>query len=189
MVGILLLGLLLAAPSPPAKIAIDYPEEGSIFPPRSRLHVPLARQREGRLLLADRRLVRRWSGDHHATSKGERPAHRQARSGLRRRYQPAAAPTGGAFLDADGDVAGYQEAVSGERRHCRHHWLSCRAGRFRWKGLHSHFPGRGGRAHLLSRRAADALELEKGVIKPLAAEAIPLVAWRVRNVGEARSRW
>src|ERR1019366_333733 len=27
-------------------------------------------------------------------------------------------------------------------------------------------------------------ELEKGVIKPLAAEAIPLVAWRVRNVGE-----
>jgi tetratricopeptide (TPR) repeat protein len=31
-------------------------------------------------------------------------------------------------------------------------------------------------------------ELEKGVIKPLAAEAIPLVAWRIRNVGEARSR-
>ena len=28
-------------------------------------------------------------------------------------------------------------------------------------------------------------ELEKGVIKPLAAEAMPLVAWRVRNVGEA----
>ena len=31
-------------------------------------------------------------------------------------------------------------------------------------------------------------ELEKGVIKPLAAQALPLVAWRVRNVGEARSR-
>jgi len=31
-------------------------------------------------------------------------------------------------------------------------------------------------------------ELEKGVIKPLSAEAVPLVAWRVRNVGEARSR-
>jgi len=31
-------------------------------------------------------------------------------------------------------------------------------------------------------------ELEKGVIKPLAAEAVPLVAWRLRNVGEARSR-
>jgi hypothetical protein len=30
-------------------------------------------------------------------------------------------------------------------------------------------------------------ELEKGVIKPLASEAIPLVAWRVRNVGEASS--
>jgi len=31
-------------------------------------------------------------------------------------------------------------------------------------------------------------ELEKGVIKPLAAEAIPMVAWRVRNVGETGSR-
>jgi tetratricopeptide (TPR) repeat protein len=31
-------------------------------------------------------------------------------------------------------------------------------------------------------------ELEKGSIKPLAAEALPLVAWRVRNVSEARSR-
>ena len=31
-------------------------------------------------------------------------------------------------------------------------------------------------------------ELEKGVIKPLAAQALPLVAWRVRNVGEAGSR-
>src|ERR1019366_200899 len=31
-------------------------------------------------------------------------------------------------------------------------------------------------------------ELEKGIIKPLVAEAIPLVAWRVRNVGEVRSR-
>jgi len=31
-------------------------------------------------------------------------------------------------------------------------------------------------------------ELEKGVIKPLAVEVVPLVAWRVRDIGEARSR-
>ena len=31
-------------------------------------------------------------------------------------------------------------------------------------------------------------ELEKGVIKPLAAAAIPLIAWKLRNVGESRSR-
>ena len=31
-------------------------------------------------------------------------------------------------------------------------------------------------------------ELEKGVIKPLAAQALPLVKWRVRNVGETSSR-
>jgi tetratricopeptide (TPR) repeat protein len=32
------------------------------------------------------------------------------------------------------------------------------------------------------------LQLEQGAIRPLAVEAMPLVAWRVRNVGEARSR-
>ena len=31
-------------------------------------------------------------------------------------------------------------------------------------------------------------EVERGVIKPLAAEAVPLVAWRMRNVSESRSR-
>jgi tetratricopeptide (TPR) repeat protein len=31
-------------------------------------------------------------------------------------------------------------------------------------------------------------ETEKGVIKPLAAQAVPLIAWRLRNVGEDRSR-
>jgi tetratricopeptide (TPR) repeat protein len=31
-------------------------------------------------------------------------------------------------------------------------------------------------------------ELRKGVIKPLAAAAVPLIAWRLRNLGEPRSR-
>ena len=31
-------------------------------------------------------------------------------------------------------------------------------------------------------------ETEKGVIKPLAAKSVPLIAWRLRNVGETRSR-
>ncbi len=31
-------------------------------------------------------------------------------------------------------------------------------------------------------------ELEKGVIKPLAQAAVPLIAWRLRNIGEPRSR-
>src|ERR1035437_5985778 len=31
-------------------------------------------------------------------------------------------------------------------------------------------------------------ELEKGVIKPLAAAAIPLISWRLRDVGQPRSR-
>ena len=31
-------------------------------------------------------------------------------------------------------------------------------------------------------------EVERGVIKPLAAAAIPLIAWRLRNIGEPSSR-
>src|SRR5439155_11171780 len=31
-------------------------------------------------------------------------------------------------------------------------------------------------------------EVEKGVIKPLAPSAIPLIAWRLRNIGEPASR-
>jgi hypothetical protein len=31
-------------------------------------------------------------------------------------------------------------------------------------------------------------ELEKGVIKPLAANMVPLIAWRLRNVGQSQSR-
>ena len=31
-------------------------------------------------------------------------------------------------------------------------------------------------------------ELEKGIIKPLDASAVPLIAWRLRNIGEPRSR-
>jgi hypothetical protein len=30
-------------------------------------------------------------------------------------------------------------------------------------------------------------EVEKGVIKPLAPAAIPLIAWRLRNIGEPQS--
>ncbi len=31
-------------------------------------------------------------------------------------------------------------------------------------------------------------ETQKGIIKPLAPDAVPLIAWRLRNVGESRSR-
>ena len=31
-------------------------------------------------------------------------------------------------------------------------------------------------------------EVEKGVIKPLAPQAVPLIAWRLRDVGQASSR-
>ena len=125
--------------------------------------VPLARYRERRGLVAHRRLVRRRPGDDSCHLPGRAHAHRQARSGLRRRYQPASAPTGRALLDAGPrDLAGHQAAFGRARRNGRHYRFSCRPGGLAWKGLHTHFPGCGGRAHLLSRRAVDALGAGKG---------------------------
>jgi len=94
-------------------------------------------------------------------------AHRQARYGLRRRYQPTPAPTAAYSWTPDPVTwqAIKRHSVAG-RRYCRHYRFSCRPGGLAWKGLHSHFQGRGGCAHLLSRRALMPSELEKGVIKP-----------------------
>src|ERR1019366_6075982 len=69
------------------------------FPARNHpADVPLARCREGRRLLANRGLVRRWSSGNSRHLQGRAPAHRQDRSGLRRRHHttaPAPAPVGG----------------------------------------------------------------------------------------------
>ena len=84
-------------------------------------------------------------------------------------------------------LAGHQAAFGRERRNGDHHRLSWRR------------PDQAvSRGKVAIRTSKDPVgapifyrdvplmpsELEKGVIKPLAAEAIPLVAWRVRNVGE-----
>ena len=66
--------------------------------------------------------------------------------------------------------------------------MSYRSCPFRAAGRDPDVEGSGGRADLLPRRAADALGDEKGIIKPLGTEAMPLIAWRLRNVGETRSR-
>src|SRR5271157_1916728 len=73
MVGIFLLGLLLAAPNPPAAIMIDYPEEGSIFPPE--ITPPTFLWRDSGKGVAFWRIDVSFGGGAatiHATSKGER---------------------------------------------------------------------------------------------------------------------
>ena len=190
MVGIFLLGLLLAAPSPPAAITIDYPGQGSIFPPE--ITPPTFLWRDSAKGVALWRIDVSFgaaAATIHATSKGER-----------RRIGK---------LDPD-CVADTNQPPP---QLAAHSWTPDPV---TWQAIKRHSVAGAATVAITGFRAGQAVshgrvsirtskdpvgapifyrdvplmpsELEKGVIKPLAAEAIPLVAWRVRNVGEARSR-
>jgi tetratricopeptide (TPR) repeat protein len=194
MVGIFLLGLLLAAPNPPAAITIDYPEEGSIFPPE--ITPPTFLWHDGAKGVGVWRIDVSFGAGAatiHATSKGER-----MRIGK---------------LDPDCVADTNQPPRLSPQLAAAHSWTPDLA---TWQAIKRHSVARAAtvaitgfradkavsRGKVAIRTSKDAVgapifyrdvplmpsELEKGVIKPLAAEAIPLVAWRVRNVGEGRSR-
>jgi tetratricopeptide (TPR) repeat protein len=201
---ILLPGLLLAlaaAPRPPqarrtAAIAIDYPEDGSIFPPE--ITPPTF------LWHDNAKGVTSWKIDIsfasgapiHATSKGERlrigkidpdcvaPTNEPPRltpelaaahswtpdaatwQSIKRRSVAGAATVNITGISADAP----DQAVS--------------AGKV---AIHTSRDPVGAPIFYRDVPLMPA-ELERGVIKPLGAEALPFVAWRVRNVGEAGSR-
>ena len=190
MVGIFLLGLLLAAPSPPAAIAIDYPEEGSIFPPE--ITPPTFLWHDSVKGIALWRIGISFGAGPatiHATSKGERMRIGKLDPDcVADTNQP---PPQLAAHSWTPDLATWQAI----KRHSVSSAATVTITGFRGEQAVS-------RGKVAIRTSKDAVgapifyrdvplmpsELEKGVIKPLAAEAIPLVAWRVRNVGEARSR-
>ena len=190
MVGILLLGLLLAAPNAPAAITVDYPQEGSIFPPE--ITAPAFLWHDAAKGVALWRIDISFGAGAaaiHVTSKGER-----MRIG---RIDPDCV--------ADTNQPPPQLAA--------HSWTPDAV---TWQAIKRHSVESAATVTITGLHAGQAVsvgkvairtsqdpvgapifyrdvplmpsELEKGVIKPLAAEAIPLVAWRVRNVGEARSR-
>ena len=190
MVGIVLLGFLLAAPSPPAAITIDYPEQGSIFPPE--ITPPTFLWRDSAKGVALWRIDVSFGAGAatiHATSKGERMRIGKLDTDcVADTNQP---PPQLAAHSWTPDPVTWQAI----KRHSVAGAATVAITGFRAGQAVSH-----GRVSI--RTSKDAVgapifyrdvplmpsELEKGVIKPLAAEAIPLVAWRVRNVGEARSR-
>jgi len=199
MVGIFLLGLLLApaagAPSPPAaSIAIDYPEEGSIFPPE--ITPPTFLWHDGAKGAAWWRIDVSFGAGAaaiHATSKGERMRiGRIDPDCVADTNEPPRLSTQLAEAHSwTPDVATWQTI----KRHSVESAATVTITGFRGDLAVS----RGKVAIRTSRDPVGApifyrdvplmpSELEKGVIKPLATEAIPLVAWRVRNVGESRSR-
>ena len=194
MVGIFLLGLLLGAPSPPASIAIDYPEEGSIFPPE--ITPPTFLWHDAAKGVSVWRIDVSFGAAPaaiHAISKGER-----MRIGT---------------LDPDCVADTNEPPRLSPELAAAHSWTPDLA---TWQAIKRHSVETAATVTITGLRAGQAVsrgkvairtskdpvgapifyrdvplmpsELEKGVIKPLAAEAIPLVAWRVRNVGEARSR-
>jgi tetratricopeptide (TPR) repeat protein len=203
---ILLPGLLLAlaagAYSPPqagapAAITVDYPEEGSVFPPE--ITPPTFLWGDAAKGVAFWRIdVAFGAGPAtiHATSKGER-----LRIGK---------------IDPDCVADTNQPPQLTAQLAAAHSWTPDQA---TWQAITRHSVASAATVTITGFRGADAgpvvsrgkvtlrtssdpvgapifyrdvplmpSELEKGVIKPLSQEAIPLVAWRVRNVGEARSR-
>jgi tetratricopeptide (TPR) repeat protein len=190
MVGIFLLGLLLAAPNPPAAIHIDYPEEGSIFP--SEITPPTFLWHDAAKGVAIWRIDVSFGGGAatiHAASKGERMRIGKLDPNcVADTNQP---PPQLAAHSWTPDPVTWQAI----KRHSVTSAATVAITGFRADQAVSH-----GRVSIRTSRDAVGApifyrdvplmpsELEKGVIKPLAAEAIPLVAWRVRNVGEARSR-
>jgi tetratricopeptide (TPR) repeat protein len=184
-------------PSPTAAITIDYPEEGSIFPPE--ITPPTFLWRDSGKGVASWQIDVSF-GDQapsiHATSRGER-----LRIGsidpdcvADTNQPPQLTPQLAAAHSWTPDPVAWQAI--------KRHSVS-RAATVTITGFRGDAPRQAvSRGKVAMRTSKDAVgapifyrdvplmpsELEKGVIKPLAAEAIPLVAWRVRNVGEVRSR-
>jgi Flp pilus assembly protein TadD len=186
-------------PLPPRAVAIDidYPEEGSIFPPE--ITPPTFLWHDGGKGVAFWRIdVSFGAGPAtiHATSHGER-----LRLGkidpeciADTNQPPRLTPQLAAAHSWTPDPLTWQAI--------KRHSVSA-AATVTITGFGSDAPDRAlSRGKVAIRTSPDAVgapifyrdvplmpsELEKGVIKPLAAEAVPLVAWRARNVGEASSR-
>jgi tetratricopeptide (TPR) repeat protein len=186
-----------SAPSGESSITIDYPQDGSIFPPE--IGPPEFLWRDSADPIAFWEIEISFA-DHawtiHAVSHGERP-----RIGK---------------IDSECVASTNAPPTLTPEMAAAHAWRPDAA---TWRTIQRHsvasaamvtilgFRGNGGgqpvsRGRIAIHTSRDAVgapifyrdvplmpsELEKGVIKPLAVQALPLVKWRLRNVGEPSSR-
>jgi tetratricopeptide (TPR) repeat protein len=190
------------APSPPqasatAAITIDYPEGGSIFPPE--ITPPTFLWRDAGRGVTFWRIDVSFGGGAatiHATSRGERMRIGRIDPDCvaDTNEPPRLTPHMAAAHSWTPDVGTWQAIKR---------YSVASAATVTITGFRGDAPGQAvSRGKVTIRTSKDAVgapifyrdvplmpsELERGVIKPLAAEAVPLVAWRVRNVSEARSR-
>jgi tetratricopeptide (TPR) repeat protein len=202
LAGAALVAIAVAAPQSPhapssAAITIDYPEEGSIFPPE--ITPPTFLWRDGAKAAAWWRIDVSFadgSAGIHAASKGE-----HLRIGK---------------IDPDCVADTNEPPKLTPQQAAAHTWVPDRV---TWAAIKKHsvagpatvtiagFRGPNqsspvSRGSVRIRTSKDPVgapifyrdvplmpsELERGVIKPLAASAVPLVAWRLRNLAEPASR-
>ncbi|MGD0361539.1 MAG: hypothetical protein ABSC93_11750 [Bryobacteraceae bacterium] len=196
---LLLPGLLMAlsAASPPAPITIDYPQEGSIFPPE--ITPPTWLWRDAGKSVTFWRIEFSFGDggpEIQGTSRGARPRIGRIDPDCvaDTNRAPALTPELSAAHTWTPDRAMWQAI---KRRSAAIAATVTITG-FRGEALDRAVS----RGRVAIRTSTDPVgapifyrdvplmpsELEKGVIKPLAAEAVPLVAWRIRNVGDERSR-
>jgi Tfp pilus assembly protein PilF len=181
-----------ASASTPAAIAVDYPQSGSIFPPDFAAPTFLWRDPNS--------LAKTWRID--LTFDDGSPALRVAARGPGMRLDP---------IDPRCISATNQPPKLTPEQAAAHTWKPDGA---TWTAIKKHpaahviITGYSDANQNVSRGEVDILisrdpvgapifyrdvplmpsEVEKGVIKPLATEAIPLIAWRLRNVSETSSR-
>ena len=180
----------------PAAITVDYPRDGSIFPPE--ITPPAFLWHDSAKSVSSWRIDVSFgpgAAPIHAISKGERLRIGKIDPDCvgPTNEPPRLTPELAAAHSWTPDAATWQSI----KRHSVDH-----AATVTISGFRADAPDRAvSRGKVAFRTSSDPVgapifyrdvplmpsELEKGVIKPLASEAIPLVAWRVRNVGEASS--
>lgn len=190
----LLLSMAQSPPRRPAPLRIDYPATGAVFPPE--FPPPVFQWRDSAPAVTAWRIEVRFEDGGEplvATSKGERLkiGEIDPRAVAPTNRPPALTPEQAAARTWTPDMAAWTEI---KRRS-----VSGAAG-VSITGLAA---GRAvSRGQIEIRTSADPVgapifyrdvplmpsETEKGVIKPLSAKAVPLIAWRLRDVSETRSK-
>jgi tetratricopeptide (TPR) repeat protein len=196
---ILLAAVATAVPAAaqPAPITIDYPADKSIFPPEITPPTFLWRDpADGATLWLIDVAFADGSTAIHVKSKGERMTIGEIdpRCVAPTNQPPALTPQQAAAHIWTPDAATWAEI----KRHSVE-----RAATVAITGVREADPGRAlSRGRVTIETSKDPVgapifyrdvplmpsEVEKGVIKPLAPAAIPLIAWRLRNIGEPGSR-
>jgi hypothetical protein len=199
--ALLLAGLGMAfayAQNGTAPIVIDYPANGSVFPPD--MAAPTFLWRDPAPGAVSWRIDVSFadgSAAIHVTAKGERmrigEIDQRCVSTTNQAPHPYAAAGRRPHLDARSRRLGRdQEAVRRRRRHHRHQRLHRREGAGQPVS----------RGHMLLHTSADPVgapifyrdvplmpsKSESGVIKPLDTNKVPLIAWRLRDVSQTQSR-